>query len=152
LGFDLGGLEEICSRPDAARGTCPAGARVGTAIARTSMLSKPLSGAIYIVQPKDSGLPDLGISLVAMGVQVQLSGQAEARDGRFVTRLSGLPDMPLSRFTMRMEGGDDGVFSLKSGLCKQGRPRRLDSAFAAAGQDGSKRKSRVPVETNARCR
>jgi hypothetical protein len=151
LGFGLGGLEEICSRPDAAQGACPPGSRVGTALARTPLLSKPLKGAIYIVQPKGHGLPDLGISLTALGTNLSISGRTESEDGHFVTKLVGLPDMPMSSFTMRIGGGDDGSFSLQKGLCREGRPRRLDAALNAAGQDGSRRRLLIPLETNAHC-
>ncbi len=151
LGFDLAGLRAICSRPDLALGACPAEARVGTATVRTSLLSKPLVGGVYVVQPKGDGLPGLGISLVAMGVRVQISGRTENRDGHLVTRLAGLPDMQFSAFTMRMKGGGDGAFSLESGLCRHGRPLRLASTLAATGQDGAQRELRVPIETNARC-
>lgn len=152
LGFGIAGLGQICSRPDAAAGACPAGAQVGTATARTSLLSKPLKGAIYVVQPSDNGLPDLGISLAALGTRLNFSGRTGNEDGRLVTKLVDLPDMPLSSFTMRLRGGSDGAFSLETGLCESGRPRRLDALLLASGQDGSKRRSRVPIETNARCR
>lgn len=150
LGFGIAGLDEICSRPDAAAGTCPAGARVGAAVARTPLLSKPLKGAIYIVQPRGHGQPDLGISLTALGTNLNFSGRTGSEDGHLVTKLVGLPDMPLSSFTMRLSGG--GAFSLETGLCSRGRPRRLDVLLLATGQDGSERRSRAPIETNARCR
>jgi hypothetical protein len=152
LGFDIGGLRAICSRPDAAQGICSPDSRVGTAVAQTSLLNKPLKGGVYVVQPRGNGLPNLGISLAAMGVQMQIEGRTESRKGHFVTKLAGLPDVPFSTFTMRMDGGSDGVFSLGSGLCRRGRPSRLASSFAATGQDGSLRKLRVPIDSKARCR
>jgi hypothetical protein len=152
LAFGIGGLEQICSRPDAVAGACPAGARVGTAVARTSLLSEPLKGAIYVVRPSDNGLPELGISLTALGAHLNFSSQTGFKDGHLITKLVSLPDMPLSSFTMRLRGGSDGAFSLETGLCSSGRPRRLDSLLLATGQDGSKRRSRVSVETRARCR
>lgn len=152
LGFGVGDIEEICSRPDAAQGACPAGSRVGSALARTPLLSKPLKGAIYIVQPRGNGLPELGIGLSALGTNLTFSGRSESEDGHFVTKLVGLPDMPMSNFTMRIDGGEGGTFSLQTGLCKQGRPRRLDAALASAGQDGSRRRLLVPLETHPRCR
>jgi hypothetical protein len=153
LGFSAAGLKEICSRLDAAQGACPAGAQVGTAVARTPLLDRPLRGAIYVVQPRGNGLPDLGIGLTAMGVQMNISGRTESEDGRLVTKLVGLPDTPLSSVTMRMNGGENGAFSLASSRpCKRGKPRRLDSTILATAQDGSKRKSRIPIETNTRCR
>lgn len=152
LGFGIAGLKQICSRPDAAAGACPAGARVGTAVARTSLLSRPLKGAIYVVQPSDNGQPDLGISLAALGTHLNFSGHTASEDGHLVTKLVNLPDMPLSSFTMRLRGGSEGALNLETSLCESGRPRRFDSLLLATGQDGSKRRSRIPIETNARCR
>jgi hypothetical protein len=150
--FDIGGLRAICSRPDATNGTCPPGARVGTAVGQTSLLSEPLRGGVYVVRPRGSGLPDLGVSIGAMGVRMAIGGRTESRNGHLVTKLVGLPDVPFSTFTMRMEGGKEGAFSLKPNLCKRGEPLRLASTVAARGQDGSLRKLRVPIDTNARCR
>jgi hypothetical protein len=152
LGFDLASLKAICSHPDSALGACPDGARVGTATVRTPLLSKPLKGGVYVVQPKGDGLPGLGISLVAMGVRVQISGRTENRDGHLVTQLTGLPDMQFSTFTMHMKGGGGGAFSLQTDLCRHGRPLGLASTLAATGQDGTQRDLRVPIETNPRCR
>jgi hypothetical protein len=152
LGFGIAGLEEICSRPDAAAAACPAGSRVGTAIARTPLLSKPLKGAIYMVQPDGNGLPDLGIGLTALGTHLNFGGHTESVHGHLITKLVGIPDMPLSSFSMRLKGGSGGSFNLETGLCDQGRPRQLDSPLLASGQDGSRRKLLLPIETNARCR
>ena len=125
---------------------------MGTAVLRTSLFSQPLKGAISIVQPKGDGLPDLGISMAALGARLSFGGRTESEDGHLVTKLAGLPDLPLSSFTMRMEGGHDGAFRLQTGLCDQGQPRRLRAILVTSGQDGSKRRSRVPIETNRRCR
>lgn len=152
LGFDLAGLSAICSRADAALGACPAGAQVGTALAKTSLLSKPLKGAIYLVRPEDNGLPDIGISFAAMGVRMEVSGQTENRDGNFVTKLVGLPDVPFSTFTMRMGGDRNPVLNPGMELCRRGRPRRLTSTLASTGQDGARRELPVPIEMNLHCR
>jgi hypothetical protein len=152
LGFNLAALKAICSRPDAAQGACSPGARVGTAVARTALLGKPLRGGIYIVQPEGSGLPDLGISFAAMGVHIEIDGRTENQDGQFVTKLIGLPDVPFSTFTMHIGGGSNRVLTLGAGLCKRGSSRQFVSTLAATGQDGARRELRVPIETNARCR
>jgi hypothetical protein len=152
LGFDIGAVKEICSRPDAAAGTCPAGARVGTASGRTSLFSEPLRGAIDVVRPKGNGMPDLGISMTALGTSLSLNGRTGFEDGRLVTKLAGLPDVPLSSFTMRMDGGRDGAFRLKTAPCDRGRPRPLNLILGLTGQDGSKRRSAIPIEMSPRCR
>lgn len=151
LKFDIDGLEEICSRQDAQLGACPPGARVGTASARTSLLSQPLKGGVYVVQPNGTGLPDLSVGLTAMGVRLNVSGRTLERRGHLVTKLAGLPDVPLSNFAMRIGGGGDGVFALAASPCRNGRPRQFASSLLAEGQDGVRRRSRLPIEMKPMC-
>jgi hypothetical protein len=149
--FAIGNLEEICSHQDATEGACPVGSRVGTASARSSMLGKPLSGSVYLAQPSDDGPPDMWVSLAVMGVQVDFKAETFARDGHFFTRLSDLPDMPLSELTMRLGGGENRIFSLAVNPCKQGRPRRFVSTVDTEGQNGARRTFQARIGTKARC-
>lgn len=151
LGLRIAGLGEICSEPDAASGRCPRGSRVGVASARTPLLDRPLEGSVYVVRPRDNGQPDLGIGLSAMGMSLGLRGHTSLRDGRLVTNLSGLPDMPMESITMRLGGGGNEAFSLAEGLCEPGRPRRFLADVDARGQNGARRKIRLPVSTKAVC-
>jgi hypothetical protein len=151
LRFDLSGIGEICARRDATRGDCPAGSRVGTAIARTPLLSRPLRGAMHIVQPTDAGMPDLWLSVAAMGVQVDLMGETSVRDGRLVIELARLPDIPMSAFAMRTPGGEAGIFSLSAGLCIGDRIRRLVAPVSLEGQSGADWRSRVRLKAKPRC-
>jgi hypothetical protein len=152
LRFDASGLGEICSRRDAAHGDCGEGARVGVTSARTSLLSQPLRGSIYVVQPPGQGQPDLWLDLSAMGVRVELRVRTAARHGHLASDLVGLPDMPLSALTMRLTGGEEGVFVLATGSCDHGRPRQLTSIVEAAGQNGARRRLRLPIEAKTPCR
>jgi hypothetical protein len=149
LQFNTAGLREICPRRDAVDGLCSAKALIGTSYARSPMLSKPLKGSIYIVQPKGDGLPGLWIGLASAGVQVDLMGRTSQRDGRFVTSLVGLPDVPLSEFAMRLRGGRRGVLSLGTEPCRHYRPPRLVSRLAIRGQNGAHRNLRLRAK--ARC-
>jgi hypothetical protein len=149
--LEISKLKEICSRRDATAGLCPMDSRVGTASARTALLSEPLKGSIYVVQPEGNGQPDLSVSLAAMGVHLSVRGTTANDHGRFVTRLAGLPDMPLSDFTMRLGGGGESLLSLGVGPCLDGRPRRLEAGFSAAGQDGAQRSSRLPIAMKPSC-
>ncbi len=152
LKFAVAGVKEICSRPDAIDGTCPSGSRVGSARARSSLLSKPLSGSLYIAQPSGNGPPDMWASLTALGVQMNFKGQTSARDGHFVTKLSGLPDMPLSEFTMQLGGSKTPIFSLARGPCSHGRPRPFVPTIELEGQDGARLTSHPAIGgVRARC-
>jgi hypothetical protein len=152
LKFDVSAMEEICSSRDAEEGLCPAGSRVGTASARTPLLKRPLKGSIFVVQPPGAGLPRLGVSLSSMDVHVDFSGETSSRDGHFVTKLSALPDMPLSALTMHLGSDGHGAFSFGSGLCADGHRRRFAATIAARGQNGLRQNVKSPVHTGARCR
>jgi len=151
LKLDLDGLGEICSAQDATDGACPSGSRVGSATARTPLLSQPLRGSIYIAQPNDAGLPDLWLDLAAAGVRVEVRGETSSQDGHMVTSLAGLPDMPFSYFAMRL--GEDGrqLFSPSGGRCPHGVPRRLSSTVSARGQNGIRRLSQLVIEPGGGC-
>ncbi len=149
--IQTGGLKEICSRPDAAIGACPEGSRIGSVIARTPMMGKPLRGAIHIVQPNGDGQPDLGLTLAADGVRFDLRGHTALRHGRLVTNLARLPDIALSSMTMRLGSGGNGAFALTGDLCAGGRPKPLFAAMRASSQSGARLERRLPVHTMARC-
>lgn len=151
LAFHGGGVQAICARGDAIEGLCPKSSRVGTGFARTPLLKQPLRGPIYLVQPKDNGLPDLWSSLEAMGVKVNVAGETLRQDGRLATEMVDLPDMPLSNFTMRLDGGKAGLFSLNGNLCAGGRPRTVIGPASAEAQSGAVRLARVRLNTKARC-
>lgn len=153
LAFRSAGITAICSRGDAIEGVCSRRARVGTGVARTPLLKKPLRGPIYLVQPKGNGLPDLWSSVAADGVEINLAGETLRRRGRLVTRVVNLPDIPLSKFSMLLRGGKKaGLFSLRRGLCTAGRRRSLFGPVQAKAQNGAYRLARIPVGTSVRCR
>jgi hypothetical protein len=150
--FGIGGLAQICSRQDAGEGNCPPGARVGSARARSPLLKEPMRGAVYAVQPSGNGPPDLWASVGGEGIDVRIRSRSFlTRDGRFATRQAGLPDIPLSSFTMRLGGGSARVISLAVDPCRRGAPRRFASDVIATGQNGARRALRVPIAIQAPC-
>jgi hypothetical protein len=152
LKLNSSGLREICTQRDAIYGACPVSARVGSGSARSPLLSKPLEGSVYVVQPPGDGFPDLWINLEGMGLELALRSEVSQRHGRLVTKFVGLPDVPLSKFTMQLRGGDDGILSLRKGFCARGRASRLVSQVAVEGQNGAYRRVRVPVSAKGGCR
>jgi hypothetical protein len=105
------------------------------------------------VQPRGSGEPDLWVALAGAGVKLTIQGtSATDRDGRFVTRLAGLPDMPLSSFTMRLGAPGDGLLSLDANPCAGKRARRLEVEAILTGQNGARRNSSLAIATGgSRC-
>ena len=148
--FAPGGVEEMCSHRDAVKGQCPSGSRIGNATARTSLLRKPLNGAIYLAQPQGDGLPDIWTHFSGEGVQVNMKGRSTVEDGRPILDLAGLPDMSLSSFTMRLRS--QGAISLGVRPCLGGKPRPLGTNVAMTGQNGAQRAFRAGIAIKASCR
>jgi hypothetical protein len=148
LSFHSGNIAVICTRGDAAEGLCPAASRVGTGFSRTPLLKEPLRGPVYLVQPKGNGFPGFLISLAGGGVPLQLTGESSRQGGRVVTKMVNLPDIPLSTFTMSLNGGKDGLFSLRRSPCK-GSHRGLASPVALQAHDGAYRG--LQVQLKAEC-
>jgi hypothetical protein len=152
LKLSIGRLKAICSRPDARRDRCPPGAKVGTAWAHTPLFGKKaLRGTIYVVQPRDDGEPDIWVALAGDGVKVAIHGEAENEHGRFATRMAGLPDLPLSDFTMRLGSPGNSLLSLNANPCAGGRVHRLEAELRVGGQNGVKRGSRVAISGGSSC-
>ena len=152
LKFELASVSEICARRDALHGNCPDGAGVGTVIARTPMLNSPLKGSMYAVQPEGEGLPDLWLSVQALGVRINLKAETSLHKGHFVIKLANLPDVPMSGFSIRTRGGEGGAFYLGSRLCTKDRARRLASPVVFRGQNGARRKRQIQMSAKPLCK
>jgi hypothetical protein len=131
LAFDASHLKQICSLQDALEGACPAESRVGRASARTPLLDKPLSGSIYVTQPRGSGLPDLWTSIRGLGVRLDVRSSVAVEQGQVHTRLAGLPDVPLSKFAMTFDPGAGGVLTLTHDPCRGARSARATVGLEA---------------------
>jgi hypothetical protein len=148
LKFDAAALKAICARADAAANRCPKGSRIGTGVARTPVLSKPLQGKVFAVQPHGGGTPDIWLSLAGSGLNVNLKAETASRKGHVETRLVGLPDFPLRSFALNFAGGKDGVFKLKERPCAK---HGLLAPAEVEGQNGSLKNIRTPVAAKAAC-
>jgi hypothetical protein len=151
IAFRGAGLKSFCAHDDAIEGACPRSSQVGTAVARTPLLGKTLRGPVYLAQPEGKGLPDLWSKLGAEGVTIDVQSQTHRQDGRLATEVVNLPDMPLTRFAMQLDGGKHGLFSLREGLCASGHRRSFLGAAAAQGQNGAYRMMRVRLGAAAPC-
>jgi hypothetical protein len=150
LKLGIGGLKELCSRLDASQGVCPSGSRAGSAVARTPLLDGLLRGGVYMAQPDGDAPPDMWVRLSGAGLSMDLrSRSARAKSGRYVSVLGGMPDTPMSAFTMRL-GGSSTVVSLRAGVCRRSDPR-LFARVTATAQNGRSASLRVPIALRGAC-
>jgi hypothetical protein len=95
---DLEQVRAVC-QPGAA---CPAGARIGRAVAQSPLLPVPLSGPVYLALVPGESLPGLVLDLGGP-VSLRLTGTVRLTDGGLRTQFAGIPDVPLSRFELRFD-------------------------------------------------
>jgi hypothetical protein len=119
--FHNSGFKEICPRGDALEDHCRPGSQVGTAVAKSPLLPATLTGPVYLVQPKGKGVPDFWTTVQGMGVKLQMQGESSGKPGNLVTEVVGIPDLPLSSFTMNVNGGGKNgtLFSVDSTSCSK---------------------------------
>jgi hypothetical protein len=150
--FSSENLREICPRALALKGACPKRSQVGVGSGRTPLLNEPLKGAVYVVQPKGSGEPDLWTHLEGQGVEFTIRSQSSSKNGQVQTQYKELPDMPLSLFTVQFSGGKHGFLTLDRNLCVNGRPRSLTAQASFNAQNGAYRRSRLSLGTPKSCK
>jgi hypothetical protein len=136
LFLDQGNIRTVCTRPQLAAGTCPKGAIYGHAQAKSPLLGKALKGPVYLVSSNHE-LPDLLADLRGQ-VNIQVRGVISSKNGGIKTVFNNLPDVPVKKFILRMEGGKKkGLLVNSRGLCKG----RLSSVMSMKGQNGKKIKN-----------
>jgi hypothetical protein len=135
-------LLRACPEAVLAQGACPASARIGSAKAETPALAAPLSGPVVLVKPAAMPLPQLLLDLhgpISLRLPVTFGF---GPGGRLRSTLTGLPDTALSRFTLNLDGGKDGLLANGRDICA-GAPR-VDAAFVA--QSGATSSASVTPE------
>jgi hypothetical protein len=113
---------------------CPASTKVGTAIARTPLLSQPLQGNVYLIQ-NPGLLPKVGLDLKGP-LPARILGNATPTpdfrlDNVFGDNPPGLPDVPLSQFRLTFSGGKGGLTVATQKICDG--PSQYNAIFDSFG-------------------
>lgn len=136
-------IHGICARDTYARGACPARAAYGEAKVWSPLLDRPLSGPVYL-RNSNGRLPDLVASLDGE-VHLDLAAHLGSRRGRIQVGFGSIPDLPLSKVSIRLAGGRQGLLAMTSSLC-----RHRGVRVGMTGQNGRLRKESIRLR--ARCR
>jgi hypothetical protein len=133
LFLDQSHIKTVCTRPQLASQTCPKAAIYGHAQAKSPLLGNQLKGPVYLISSSHT-LPDLLVDLRGQ-INVQLRGVISSKPGGGLkTVFNNVPDAPVSKFILRMEGGKKGLLVNSRNLCKG----RLASVLKMKGQNGKK--------------
>ena len=142
--IEQGHFRTICTRVQfaAAGGNgadCPVAAIYGHARAWTPLLSEPLEGPVYL-RSSNHNLPDLVAALHGI-VNVEAVARIDSVHGGLRATFPTVPDAPLSRVVVKMQGGRKGLIVNSTALC--GAAHRANVTYTA--QNGAQVKGRPPM-------
>ena len=117
LSANLAGLQVLCTEAQLAAGQCPNGSNVGTVTAKSPLVDGDLSGLVYLIQQPGGELPKLALLLNGGGISLRLNVSFEIGPNGLINTLDGIPDVPLSAFTLAIRGGTGGLLLNAADLC-----------------------------------
>ncbi|MCW2979252.1 MAG: hypothetical protein JWO14_979 [Solirubrobacterales bacterium] len=147
--LDQSHIKTICTRVQLAANQCPAASVYGYASATSPLLEKELAGPVYLVSSNHT-LPDLLADLQGQ-VDVRLHGviKSVGKKSRIQTSFAPIPDVPVSKFTLTMQGGKKGLLVNSKDVCA----KRYFSRIEFNAQNGkSSLKKRSPLQVGNGCR
>jgi hypothetical protein len=125
LALDPSNAQALCEFADGTKDDlenhCPKGSIVGRARATSPLLKKPLSGNVYFVKnvrtdPKTGNqIRTLPMIIVALRgeIDINLRGvSSTTRDGKLVNTFDNVPDAPVSKFNLNINGGNTGILAV----------------------------------------
>jgi hypothetical protein len=116
-------IKTICTRVQFKEGKvpgekCPAASVYGYAKAITPLLDEPLQGPVYL-RSSSHNLPDLVAALNSGKINIALAGHIDSvKGGRIRNTFEAVPDAPVTKFTLEMQGGKKGLLVNSTNLCK----------------------------------
>jgi hypothetical protein len=125
----------ICTRVqfDAGAGMgaqCPPGSVYGAVKAWTPLLDDPLQGSVYL-RSSNHELPDMVLVLHGI-VDIEAVARIDSAHGRIRSTFEGLPDAPLSRVVLNLQGGKKSLLVNSTDICR----RQHRAKIRVTGQNG----------------
>ncbi|ADB53118.1 hypothetical protein Cwoe_4705 [Conexibacter woesei DSM 14684] len=113
---------------------------IGSASATTPLLRDPLRGPVYLLRNPARRLPDMVVRLKGTGVTsaIKLDVVAKITIGRdlsLINTFDTVPDVPVSKFTLRLIPGRNGAVGVVRNLCTK-ESRRARASLSFRGQNG----------------
>jgi len=130
-------IRTVCTRVQFAAGAgngaeCPKGSVYGRARAISPLLDEPLVGPVYL-RSSSHPLPDLVVALHSGKIDINLAGRiSSGKGGRIRNTFEAVPDAPVTKFTLEMQGGEKGLLTNSVNLCN----RKNHAVADLTGQNG----------------
>jgi DNA-binding beta-propeller fold protein YncE len=111
-------VDTVCTRVQFAAERCPEGSVYGRAVADTDLFDTPLRGNVYL-RSSSGKLPDLVADLRSGTVRIVVEGAiGPSKKGGINAYFDNLPDAPIERFTMTLNGGKLGLLVNSVNICR----------------------------------
>ncbi len=114
--LDQAHIGTVCTRAQFAANACPPQSVYGSASASTPLLASPLAGPVYL-RSSSHKLPDLVAALRGQ-FEIDLVGRIDSLHGGIRATFESVPDAPVSRFTLKMNGGLKGLLQNSTNICR----------------------------------
>jgi hypothetical protein len=142
-------IRTICTRVQFAAkggfgGGCPAASVYGHVKAWTPLLDGPLEGPVYL-RSSNHELPDLVLALHGL-VDIESVGRIDSVNARIRTTFENVPDAPLSKVVLSMQGGRKGLLVNSTDICR-GKHR---AKARLTGQNGKLHEAKPKVKANCK--
>jgi hypothetical protein len=111
-------IRGICTKAQFRTENCPASSAYGKAVAYTPLFDEPLRGNVYL-RSSANKLPDLVASLRSGAIRIVVEGEiGPTKQGGISALFRDLPDQPVDRFVMTLNGGRRGLLTNSANICK----------------------------------
>jgi hypothetical protein len=110
----------ICTRVQYAANQCPPGSIYGRVRAFSPQLDYPVEGPVYL-RSSSNELPDIVLALrgpPSQPIAVDLVGRVDSVKGRLRTTFETVPDAPVSKAVVTMQGKSKSLFQNSTNVCK----------------------------------
>ncbi len=118
--IDQSHFRTICTRVQYAANQCPAGAVYGHVKAISPLLDYPLQGPIYL-RSSSHQLPDAVAALrgpPSQPIAIDGVGRVDSVNGGLRTTVETVPDAPLTKLIVTLQGAKKGLFQNSTNICK----------------------------------
>ena len=118
--LDQSHIRTVCTRVQFAADSCPKGAIYGQVKATTPLLDEALEGPVYL-RSSSNELPDMVAVLKgppSRPIQIETVARIDSIRGGIRANFETIPDAPISKVIVTMQGGRKGLLINSRNLCK----------------------------------
>ena len=147
-------IRTVCTRVQFAADACPAASIYGKVTATSPLLDYPVSGPVYL-RSSDNPLPDLVLSLhgpASQPIRFEAAGRTDSVKGGIRNTFDFVPDVPVTKLTLQLQGGKKGLLVNSRNLCATNTAAKADALYSAHNGSAYEAKPQLKVRCGAKAK